>query len=637
MRMLTVWAFLLGLVIAPTMPATAAEIQMLADLVASGKLPPEAERLPEIPLVTVLDEKTQRSVGKRGGSITTLMGSQNDIRMMTVYGYARLVKYDRDLELMPDILLRYENEGNRVFTFHIRPGHKWSDGSPFTAEDFRYQWEDVLTNPDMEFGALDPELFADGELPRFEVIDPLTVRYTWDSPNPLFLPALAGARPLDIYCASAYLKQFHAAYADAKALDGFIAAEKVKNWRALQIRKGRSYRPENPDLPTLQPWRNTTTPPSTRFVFERNPFYHKVDQTGAQLPYLDRIYLEIVESSLIPAKTGSGESDLQQRYLRFEDYPFLKAGEAGNDYSVRLWVNGVGSAIALYPNLNTKDPVWRELLRDARFRRALSMGIDRHEINQVLFIGLAQESAYTVLPGSALYREELGKAYAQYDPDQANKLLDEMGLERSGPDGVRHLPDGRPMDVIVESAGESTLEVDAMELVRDDWEKLGIKLFTRVSQRDIFRSRVAAGETMFSLWGGVNFGAPKPSTNPAEFVPSDPYQLQWPAWGSYVATRHTAGEEIDMPSAKRLAQLYRDWLAAEDLAAKRDIWQEILDIHADQVFAIGMVTATLMPVVVSNSLRNVPEEAVSAFDPYAYFGVYEMDAFWLADISREPS
>jgi len=631
MRYLAGWAFLL--VLAAT-SAMAAEAPSLADQVASGKLPPEAERLPDEPLVVVLDESTQRSVGERGGSINMLMGSQNDIRMMTVYGYARLVRYDRNLDLQPDILLNYENEGNRVFTFHLRPGHKWSDGSSFTAEDFRYQWEDYLTNPDMEFGALEPALFAEGKPPRFEVIDPLTVRYTWDTPNPLFLPALAGARPLDIYNASAYLKLFHKDYADPKALEAAVAAEGVKDWRALQIRQGRSYRPENPDLPTLQPWRNTTSPPSSRFIFERNPYYHKVDQTGAQLPYIDRINLNIVEPSIIAAKTGSGESDLQQRYLRFEDFTFLKAGEEKNNYTVRLWVAGVGSAMALYPNLNSADPMWRDLMRDVRFRRALSLGIDRSQINQVLFLGLAKESAYSVLPGSQLYREELGKAYAEYDPDRANQLLDEIGLKRSERGGVRLLPDGKPMELIIETAGESTLQSDVLELIRDDWAKLGIKLFTHASQRELFRSRVAAGSTVMSVWAGVNNGAPTASNSPEEFVPSDPYQLQWPAWGSYVATRGQSGEPADMPMAKRLTQLYKDWLTAEEDAAKRGIWNEILDIHADQIFAIGIVTATLEPVVVSNRLRNVPEKAVSAFDPYAYFGVYEMDAFWLANAGK---
>ena len=508
-----------------------------------------------------------------------LMGDQKDLRMITVYGYARLVGFNSSLELQPDILLSYENEKNRVFTLHLRPGHKWSDGSPFTAEDFRYQWEDILTDKDMERGGLDAVFLAGGKPPKFEVIDPLTVRYTWDTPNPLFLPALAGARPLDIYSASAYLKQFHAKYADPEKLAAEVAKEQVKDWVALQIRKSRSYRPENPDLPTLQPWMNMTAPPSNRFVFERNPYYHRVDQNGVQLPYVDQLVLNIAESSIIAAKTGSGESDLQERYLSFTDYTFLKEGEERNNYTVRLWTVGRGSAVALFPNLNTTDAGWRDVFRDVRFRRALSMGIDRTQINQVLFAGLAKESASTVLPGSPLFREELGDAYAAFDPDAANALLDEMGLKRS-PSGTRLLPDGRPMDLIVESTGESSLEADVLELVTTNWADLGIKVFTRTSQRDIFRSRVAAGSTLMSVWAGVDNGAPTADFSPQEFVPTDPYQLQWPMWGTYVSTNGSAGEKIDYPPAQKLVDLYQDWLMAEDDAQKRKIWDEILDINA---------------------------------------------------------
>jgi peptide/nickel transport system substrate-binding protein len=628
MRTLASVAVLLASLLVPAMAVE--EAPVLAERVAAGKMPPQKERLPDEPRVTTVDEATQRTPGKPGGTIRMLMAEQNDLRMVTVYGYARLVGYDRSLELQPDILLSYENDRNRVFTLHLRPGHKWSDGSPFTAEDFRYQWEDVLVDKDMERGGLDPALYAGGEPPKFEVIDPLTVRYTWTAPNPLFLPALAGARPLDIYSASAYLKQFHAKYAEPKALEAAVAAEQVKNWQALQIRKGRSYRPENPDLPTLQPWVNLTRPPANRFVFERNPYYHKLDQNGVQLPYVDQLVINIAESSIIPAKTGSGESDLQERYLSFGDYTFLKEGEERNNYQVRLWTVGKGSAMAFFPNLNAADPGWRAVFRDARFRRALSMGIDRSQINQVLFSGMAQEGASTVLPGSPHYRDELGTAYATHDPDAANALLDEMGLKR-GPDGKRRLPDGRPMDLIVESTGESSMEADVQELVASDWQKLGIKLLPRTSQRDIFRSRVAAGSTIMSVWAGVDNGAPTADFSPQEFVPTDPYQLQWPAWGNYMATNGKAGEKIDDPKVARLVELYQQWLAAEDDETKQAAWTEILDIHADQVYSIGIVTATLVPVVVSNKLKNVPEQGISSFDPYAYFGVYEMDAFWMDD------
>ena len=73
----------------------------------------------------------------------------------------------------------------------------------------------------------------------------------------------------------------------------------------------RQYRPENPELPTLDPWRNTTEPPAEQFVFERNPYFHRVDENGRQLPYIDKFVLNVSSSAIIPAKTGAGESDLQ--------------------------------------------------------------------------------------------------------------------------------------------------------------------------------------------------------------------------------------------------------------------------------------------------------------------------------------
>ena len=169
---------------------------------------------------------------------------------------------------------------------------------------------------------------------------------------------------------------------------------------------------------------------------------------------------------------------------------------AAGKYEVRLWRSGTGSQLALYPNLNANDPVWRALFRDARFRRALSLGIDRHEINQVIFYGLAHEGQNTVLPRSPLYRDDYRRSWAEFDLDRANRLLDEIGLQRDGEDGPRRLPDGRLMEIIVESAGEGTEESDILRLIADSWAKLGISLFTKVEQREVFRNRIFAGETL---------------------------------------------------------------------------------------------------------------------------------------------
>ena len=212
----------------------------------------------------------------------------------------------------------------------------------------------------------------------------------------------------------------------------------------VHVSHDRPYKATNPDLPSLQPWVNTTYPPSERFVFERNPFYHRVDQNGRQLPYIDSVVVNIASSKLVPAKTGANEADLQARYLRMDNYTFLKQASKRFDFDVRLWQRAKGAHMALYPNLNTNDPVYRALMQDVRFRRALSLAIHRYEINQVVYFGLVQESNNTVLPECPLFKPEYRDAWIDFDLDLANHLLDELGLtERDEP---RRAPAGRTGD-----------------------------------------------------------------------------------------------------------------------------------------------------------------------------------------------
>jgi peptide/nickel transport system substrate-binding protein len=472
------------------------------------------------------------------------------------------------------------------------------------------------------------------EPPVVEILDELTVRYTWSQPNPSFLPALAGARPLFIYRPAHYLKQFHAKYTPAESLEPMVKKSGTRNWAGLHHRKDHPYKSDNPDLPVLQPWKDVTPPPAERFIFERNPFYHRVDTNGRQLPYIDRVVVNISANKLVPAKTGAGDADLQARYLRFDNYTFLKAGEKRNDYQVRLWRTARGSQIALYPNLNVTDPAWRELIRDVRFRRALSIAIDRQEINQVVYYGLAVEAANTVLPESPLFRESYQKAWVDFDLDEANRLLDEVGLTERNSRGLRLLPDGRPMELIIETAGESTEETDVLELIHDSWVKIGIKPFAKPSQREVFRNRIFSGDAVMSIWSGLDNGIPTPDMAPAEFAPTSQVHLQWPQWGQHFETGGEAGGPPDLPDAQRLLALYVAWEQAASGEQREAIWHEMLSLFADQVYSIGVVSGVRQPVVVSDDLNNVPDEGIYSWDPGAYFGIYHPDTFWFGPERR---
>lgn len=603
------------------------ETPMLAEDVKLGKLPPVEQRVPKNPLIIDV-ESDGRTPGQHGGILRTLMGDQRDIRMMTVYGYVRLVGYNKKLELAPDLLESVDVAEGRIFTLKIRDGHRWSDGHPFIAEDFRYFWEDVANNTRLYPGGPPVELMVAGQKPIFEVIDPLTVRYTWTAPNPVFLPSLAAGQPLYIYMPAHYLKKIHVRYADANSLKDRIKALRVRDWGAAHEKLARQYRPENPELPSLDPWRNTTSLPAEQFTFVRNPYFHRIDSKGRQLPYIDQVNMFIGTGSLIPAKTGAGEADLQARYLRFDNYTFLKDAEKRQNFDVRLWKRTEGAYVALMPNMNAADPVWREAMRDVRFRRALSLAINRRDINNVVFFGLANEGGNTALAESPMYDPANSSAWMQYDQATASKLLDEAGFHKRDKDHIRLLPDGRRLEFTIETAGENTEEIDILELIGHDLMKVGIKIYVRSTQRDVFRRRILAGQTIMSISIGMDNALVSPEMEPEALAPTSNSQFNWPLWGSHLQSGGREGEAPGLPEVKGLVDLYNQWRNSTSHEQRRQIWKSMLKINAEQVYTIGIVNGASQPVVVSRRLHNVPVHGLYGFEPSAFFGMYKPDTFW---------
>ncbi|WP_075289495.1 ABC transporter substrate-binding protein [Pararhizobium arenae] len=624
----------LGLLASALLPGTlragVVEPEFLRPYLRAQRMPALNERVPVHPRFINLSAMG-RKPGRYGGTVRMIIGSQKDIRLMTMYGYARLVGYDQNFELQPDILESFDVQEGRIFTFKLREGHKWSDGANFTAEDFRYCWEDVVLNKDLRKGGLPTYFLADGKPPIFEVLDPLTVRYTWETPNPDFLPNLAAASPATLFLPFHYMWKFHRKYQDDFRLSALMKEQRVKKWADLHIKMSRTYRPENPELPTLDPWRNTTTPPADQFVFERNPYFHRVDENGLQLPYVDRFVLNVSSSSIIAAKTGAGETDLQANGVDFVDYSFLKEAEKRYPVKVNLWKRTQGSRVALLPNLNIGDSVWRKFFIDVRFRRALSLAINRHEVNMVAFYGLGREAADSPLPESPLFKEEYAHAWADFDPDKANALLDEIGLDKRDDDGMRLLPDGRVAQIVIETAGESTLETDVLELVTDHWRAIGIPLFIKTSQREVLFNRALGGEIMMSIWTGLENGIPTAEMNPGQLAPTMDSQLQWPAWGLNFLSGDTMASKPDIEEVRQLSALLAEWGHASTDEDKTRIWHEMLSIYTENVFSIGIVNGTLQPLLHSARLQNVPTEGLYGFEPTSYLGVYMPDTFWYSD------
>jgi peptide/nickel transport system substrate-binding protein len=340
--------------------------------------------------------------------------------------------------------------------------------------------------------------------------------------------------------------------------------------------------------------------------------------------------MTVAASNLIPAKAGLGESDLQPRYLGLRDYTFLRDAAKTSGIKVLLWEKGSGSEVALYPNMNASDETWKKLNRDVRFRRALSLAIDREELSEVVYGGMAKPSANTIMPRSALFKPEYASKWSTHDTNTANKLLDEVGLDKRGGDGIRLLPNGQPIVFVIEHTSEKADEVDTMTLVVDQWKKVGIKALLKPQTTENFRLRTTSGEAVMTAYAGVTTAAPTVDTSPREFTPVMQGGLQWPKWGLYVESRGKQGEACDMEEGKMLLELLHKWERSTDAAERRKAWDEILAVNAEQVFSIGTVNAVRQPLTVGKKVHNVPEKGYWAWDPGGYIGLCQPDTFWIS-------
>src|SRR6516164_4966295 len=229
---------------------------------------------------------------------------------MTLYGNARLIVYDDQFKLQPDILESYDVKDNKEFTFHLRAGHRWSDGAPFTTEDLRFFWEDVANNKELSPSGPSVELLVDGKPPKVEIIDERTIKYSWDRPNPYFIESQARAAPLFLFRPAHYLKKFHPRYTDPSEIASAAkSGQQGGSWVQIFRRLDVMFTNNNVDLPSLNPWVLATPAPSERYVFVRNPYFHCIDESGQQLPYVDRVVFTVAAANLIPAKAGLGEAD----------------------------------------------------------------------------------------------------------------------------------------------------------------------------------------------------------------------------------------------------------------------------------------------------------------------------------------
>lgn len=622
------------------------EAPLLAELVQEGKLPPVAERVGSEPVVM----KGVEGNGRYGGTWYRLVNSAQDFS--TIYwrlSGSNLVRWSpQGYPLVPHVAKSWEiSPDYRVYTFTLRRGMRWSDGHPVTSEDIVYWYEHEI-----KYFNVQPRFMRSGhELGRVEKVDDLQVRFVFSEPNTLFLEQLASVgMNYDDYTEyivpAHYLRQYHPEIGDQALIQKTMEALKLASPVAV-YRKMKFYL--NPAHPRLWPWVIHTYEPTNPQTFVRNPYYYAVDPSGNQLPYLDRLVLDIKTNNLIAVSAANGEPSMQDRHIRYDDHSLLLGAAARNGYEVYHWKPSTQSLFTIFPNLNRRidsarpDTKWKhELLNEARFRQALSLAINRRDIIAAEFNGQTEPAQTAPPPDSPYYNARLYHSFVEHDPIRAGRLLDELGLQQRDSAGFRLFPDGTRMTFLL-NVTDYTTEGPA-QFVIDDWAAVGVRVILRSRARKLFEQEKLTYEHDFTVWTGESEFYPL--VEPRNFVPTYYESFYAPGFGAWYQNSGLYGDaaarrpnSLEPPPdhpLRRAMEILESIQHEPSEAARIARFNEIQEIAADNVWSISISSPPPQLVVVKNGFRNVPRTAVfgSKFQTPANAG---LETYFWDQPADEPS
>ena len=522
--------------------------------------------------------RTEHEVGRPGGRLVYALRSEPktlnpvaavDVASRDVIGRlsADLVHIDRETQQTVAALARSwrATADGRHYTLELRRGLRFSDGQPFDADDVVFTFQCYL---DERNASPQRDLLVVGGKPVV-------------------------VRKLDAYRVAVDLDEPYAAaerlFDSLAILPRHLLARAEQEGRLAQA-WGLATPPA--EIAGLGPFRLQSYTPGDRLVLERNPHYWKVDAAGRRLPYLDEVVFLLVPSEDAQViRFKAGETDLVSR-VSAENFGLLSRESGAGRY--RLQDLGPGLEYSfLFFNLNDLGPgtlvavarkqAW---FRQAAFRQAVSLALDRQGIVRLVYQGRATPLVSQVTPGNKLW------------------------VDRALPPPVRSL--SRARELLATNAANGA-RVQTATIIQDDLRELGMQVQVVPLENRALLDRVLKSHDYEAALMALAGGDVDPNTEMNVWLSSGATHL----W-RLGAPPPAAGWE------KEIDELMKTQLVTLDRAQRKRLYDRVQALVAENLPLVPLVS----PDVLVGAKEGLGNFRPAILDPYVLWNADEL--FWRA-------
>ena len=606
-------------------PAKYSEAPMLAAQVAAGKLPPVEERVGPEPLVM----RPTHEVGKYGGTWHRgFIGPNDGANGVRAIWHDRLLYWNTEgTEIVPNMAHScIPSDDGKTNVFTLRQGHRWSDGAPFTADDFMFWFESLYSNKAV-IPAPRQQMLVEGTPVTMQKIDDTHI--AWVSEKPYWLlcesqsleqaiggHARMGRSGMGGFAPTHYLQQFHPDFVGQAKADELAKAAGFDDWGVHIKAKNSAY--HNDELPQIAAWTMTVPITQPTWEFQRNAYSIWMDEAGNQLPYIDYIVMTVGESlEVLNLRAIAGEYDSMARHMDLQKLPVFLENQEKGEYKPRLDVMRHGGDAYVCPNLNyDADPEIEKWITNVDFRRALSMGIDRDKVNEVFFLNLGTPGSMAPVEGS-LYSpgpdEVFRSMWSTHDLETANTILDSIGLDKRDSQGFRLRTDGSGdrLTIAMDTYLSFMSYVQLGEMIKEHWKDIGIDLEVKEFERGLTATRRRANE--HQLYVDTNWAAENAMAATHAIVPNGASHCGGPLYGAWFASNGESGVE-PFDSMSRAMDLIKRGKTLKGNArreAGKEAWRLLID-EQWKIGVVGMTPAIQGLRVVKNHLGNIAASTINS-------------------------